>query len=178
MAHSDFRDFLPDNIQTKRLILRAPSKADVPGLARLANNENIHKMLARLPHPYSREHAVDFVENLARTDQEHAYAILLKDETFIGVAGLHILTGKPTELGYWLGEPYWGEGYASEAATALVHAADNAGCTELLARAKTANKASIAILLKAGFIQISEGINDCGQHKGVSVTHFEREQSK
>lgn len=179
MADFDFRDQLPDSLKTKRLILRAPSHADVDAMARLANNTKIHQMLSRLPHPYARENAIDFIDNIARTAEEHAYSILSKDETFIGVIGvigLHLLPGELPELGYWLGEPYWGEGYASEATAAILSAADTAGCATIRARAITENKASIAVLLKSGFVKTDEGIDDCGVHKGVSVTQFRRER--
>ncbi len=162
---------LPDTIITDRLVLRAPDMTDAPVLHDLANNEAIHAVLARLPHPYTREHAVDFITNLARTENEHAYAITL-DNALIGVMGLHLANAEIPELGYWLGQPFWGHGYATEAARGVLQAAVAAGFSTVSARSITANTGSVGVLLKAGFTQTAQGIDDCGQHKGVCVTHF------
>jgi RimJ/RimL family protein N-acetyltransferase len=163
---------LPDTIQTERLFLRAPNMADAPALHHLANNKYIHEMLARLPHPYTRAHAVDFITSLARTKSEHAYAIITDDDDFIGVAGLHLDPGIGLELGYWLGQPYWGKGYATEATRVLVQAAADCGQTEIFARAKSANTGSIGVLEKIGFQKTTSGVGDCCQHKAVPLTHF------
>ncbi len=172
MSRVSLASRLADTIQTERLILRAPEVNDAPALQQLANNKTIHKFLARLPHPYSREHALDFINNLARTSDEQAYAIINGSGQFIGVMGLHLAEAQFPELGYWLGQPYWGQGFATEAALGVLNAATEAGHTTVFARSITQNKGSIAVLLKAGFIQTGEGIDDCGQHKGVSVTRF------
>ncbi len=168
---------IPDTIETKRLLLRAPDMSDAPALQELANNKTIHKFLARLPYPYTREHAVDFITNLARAENEHAYAITL-DNALVGVMGLHLADADIPELGYWLGEPYWGNGYATEAALGVLQAAAAAGFSTVTARSITENNGSIAVLLKTGFLQTTEGIGDCGQHKDVCVTHFLWEQNK
>ena len=171
MSRASLASRLADTVQTKRLFLRAPHMADAPALHGLANNEAIHAVLARLPHPYTREHAVDFITNLARNENEHAYAITL-DNALIGVMGLHLADADPPELGYWLGQPFWGNGYATEAARGVLQAAAAAGFSTVTARSITRNKGSIGVLLKAGFVQTAEGIDDCGQHQGVCVTRF------
>ncbi len=163
---------LPDTINTDRLLLRVPVLADAPALTELANNWEIHKFLARLPYPYTRDHGADFITNLARTNEEHAFAIINEQSNFVGVIGLHLNHGEDPELGYWLGQPFWGKGYATEAALGVVQAAVRAGFSRLTARSITENKGSVGVLLKAGFVAISEGIDDCGQHKGVRVTRF------
>ncbi|MCF6343968.1 MAG: GNAT family N-acetyltransferase [Devosiaceae bacterium] len=166
---------LPDEIKTERLILRAPSLKDKADLQELANNKEIHKFLARLPHPYKEEHAIDFINNLARTKQEHAYAIISKTDGFIGVIGWHLDRELGLELGYWIGQGFWGKGYASEAAKAMIIAAKDCGHKKLFARSITANIGSIRVLEKAGFIIIDESIDDCGVHKGIMVTFLKCE---
>ncbi len=169
MARTDKKIALPDAIRTERLILRAPRLDDAPALQRLADNKAIHRFLARLPHPYTKEHAVDFITNLARTDDEHAYAITTHQNELIGVIGWHLAHQEGPELGYWLGQPHWGKGYATEAATALVRAARDTGHKKLLARTVADNKGSLRVLNKSGFREVSRGIDDCGQHRGVEV---------
>lgn len=175
MANFEFRKNLPETITTQRLILSAPAREHVVAMARLANNDKIYAALSRLPNPYTQEHAIDFIDNIARTDSEHAYAVSLTDNSFIGTIGIHFVNNVP-ELGYWLGEPYWGEGYASEAAAALLAALDEIGCELITARALTSNGASIAVLTKSSFLKTKAGVEDCGPHKGVHVTTFRRER--
>jgi len=169
---------LPDAIKTARLLLRAPDIADADAMQRLANNKTIHKFLARLPHPYKRADALDFITNMARNDNEHAYAIIAQTGEFIGIISLRFKTDAPPELGYWLGEPFWGQGYASEAANALVKAAFARGIDKIFARAIANNKGSINVLEKCGFKKTGEHLDDCGPHEGAMVAFFERERQR
>ncbi|SDG19407.1 GNAT family N-acetyltransferase [Pelagibacterium luteolum] len=162
---------LPDRLETDRLVLRAPAMSDVPAIARLADNPKIHEMTT-LPYPYGEADAVAFVENYARSETEHAYAICNSDG-FIGTIGLHLKPDSAPELGYWLGEPFWGQGYATEAAIALVQAAHATGlCSVLYAKARSTNAASRSVIEKIGFKLISEGVANCGPHKDVSVATY------
>ena len=90
-------------------VLRAPCRADISAIATLADNRKIHAMTT-LPYPYSQHDAEAFVETFARSQAEHAYAIALPDDELIGMVGLHLDPGADPEIGYWLGEPYWGRG--------------------------------------------------------------------
>ena len=75
-------------------------------------------MLSRLPHPYTRADGIGFVEIIAQRPDERPYAITLDDQ-LIGVVGFPFHEGELPELGYWLGEPYWGQGIMSEAVKGL-----------------------------------------------------------
>ena len=119
------KDRLPAIITTDRLVLTTPTLAHVPEMAVLANSKAIYEVLSRLPHPYAESDGVFFVENIARGEAEFAWAILLQGQ-FIDTIGLHLLPDMLPELGYWLGEPFWGQGYATEAAIAVVAAAKSA----------------------------------------------------
>jgi RimJ/RimL family protein N-acetyltransferase len=176
VAELAFVAHLPETIATDRLVLRAPNRTDVVPMARLANNQNIYKWLSRLPHPYGEADAVEFIDRIARGPEEHAYAITTRDDDFIGTIGLHLNPEESAELGYWLGEPYWGEGYGSEAVAGLLAAADAAGCDRIAARAQSANLASCRVLEKSGFVETSQRIADCGPHKGRSITFYSRER--
>ena len=163
------KDRLPATIRTARLVLATPTLAHIPDMAVLANNKTIHAVLARLPHPYGQSDGRDFVENIARGDTEFAWAIEW-DGAFIGTVGLHILPEKLPELGYWLGEPFWGKGFATEAAQAVVAAARAAGATALHSRALTHNLASRNVLKKVGFTEIGEGIEPDRNLAGQTMT--------
>jgi RimJ/RimL family protein N-acetyltransferase len=159
------KDRLPTTLRTQRLVLVTPTLAHAPAIAALANNVNVHKWMARLPFPYGLSDAEFFINEIVPSAAEGCYAIL-RDDILIGVVGLHFADGQVPELGYWLGEPYWGHGYATEAAQAVVAAARAAGARALRSRALSDNHASRNVLRKAGFIQTQEGPEPIGPNKG------------
>lgn len=161
------RTALPDRLETARLILRAPDLSDAPALAHLANNRKIHAMLTRLPHPYGEDNAITFISEIARGQSEQAYAIISREHGFIGVVSLIFTRNDLPEIGYWIGEPYWGQGFASEAAGALLAATLAIGPVSIKARARADNAASRNVLRKLGFTETGEIIPDCGPHAGL-----------
>jgi len=165
-----FANLLPDTIRTERLFLRAPNLNDAKPMQVLANNKTIHEFLARLPYPFTDAHALDFINNIARREEEHSYAIINKGADLIGIISLHVTRDKTPELGYWLGEPFWGMGFATEAVNGVLRAALNSGINKIYAHAIEENTGSIKVLKKAGFEEISTQIDDCGQHKDKNVT--------
>lgn len=159
------KDRLPATMTTDRLVLTTPTLAHVPEMAVLANNATIYAVLARLPHPYAESDGVFFVENIARGPEEFAWSIL-RDGNYIGTVGLHLLPDQLPELGYWLGEPHWRQGYATEAAHAVVAAARAAGYPALRSRALLSNAGSRNVLRKVGFIEIGEAVDETGTLTG------------
>lgn len=173
------RDMLPGKIQTKRLVLRAPIRGDVPDLVRLADNRNIAAVLSRLPSPYTRADAIAFVEIFSQRADERPYAITLDDQ-FIGIVGFtYFQNGEPPELGYWLGEPYWGKGYMSEAVKALLETAFATHHYPVIkSRALATNGASLNVLEKAGFKRVREGTDESGTLKGQPIVFLLLEQPR
>lgn len=162
------KDRLPTTLTTARLVLTTPALAHVPQMAVLANNKRIHEVLSRLPYPYAEEHGTDFVNNIARTETEFAWSILF-DGTYIGTMGLHLLPNQLPELGYWLGEPHWGQGFATEAGRAVIDAARAAGAAALRSRALLTNTGSRNVLKKLGFVEIGEDTDTSGTLTGQAV---------
>lgn len=178
LAQRRLRDMLPGRIRTKRLVLRAPIRGDVPDLVRLADNKKIYAGLSRLPSPYTRADAIGFVEIIAQRADERPYAITLDDQ-LIGVVGLTFSENAPPELGYWLGEPFWGKGYMSEAVRALLDAAfATRQLPRLKSRAVATNLASLNVLEKAGFKRVGEGIEEHGTLIGQKVIYLELERPR
>jgi len=157
---------LPASLATDRLLLTTPTLAHVPAIARLANNARIHQVMSRLPFPYGEEDARFFVEQVVPSPDECCYAILDGEGTFMGVVGLRFDAPALPELGYWLGEPFWGHGYATEAARAVVAAARAAGIPALRSRALLTNTQSHKVLGKLGFSIIGEGTDAQGKLAG------------
>ncbi len=139
-------------LETARLLLRAPRLDDAQALAVLANDRRMAENTARIPHPYGLADAQSFLGHLDDSEREIAFAITLSDETLIGLCGLQDERGETPEIGYWLGLPYWGQGYATEAVRALIdHAFEDLGLERLEAGARVSNPASRRVLEKCGF---------------------------
>ncbi|WEK04345.1 MAG: GNAT family N-acetyltransferase [Candidatus Devosia phytovorans] len=156
------RDRLPATLTTLRLVLTTPALHHVPEMAVLANNRSIFEVLSRMPHPYDESHGRDFVDHVARGPQEFAWAIE-SDGHYIGTIGLNLLPGQAPALGYWLGQPYWSQGFATEAGRAVVAAAARAGYSRLRSRALVSNDASRHVLRKLGFVETGAVEDDNGR---------------
>jgi len=143
-----------DIIITDRLILRAVRAPDAEAIATLIDNYKIAVMLARVPYPYKIEDAHRFIAWAKdQPADETVFALCLKDkaETFMGVCSCERRQNDAAELGYWLGEAYWGKGYMSEAVKAVIAQAFTAGHERLVSGCRLQNLASRRVLEKAGF---------------------------
>jgi RimJ/RimL family protein N-acetyltransferase len=137
-------------LKTERLILRAPWQADVKAMALLANDRRIAANTARIPHPYGVEDAEAFIESVNRFDGEACFVVTLGGPV-IGVCSIE-LREEGAELSYWFGADYWGHGFATEAARAVIdHAFGDLGHQALQSGARVNNPASRRVLEKCGF---------------------------
>ena len=149
-------------LETERLTLRRPTLADVAAIARLANDRRIAENTRRLPHPYSREHAVEFVRAMAGDCRETVF-LIENDFKPIGVVGVDWRDRDAPELGYWLGTDHWGQGFATEAARAVIDFTfQEFDVEQMVSGARVANPSSRNILEKCGF-----------QWSGVELHRFE-----
>lgn len=140
---------------TERLVLRTPHLEDTDALACLANNARVATMVSRMPHPYTRRDATDFIRR-SKTGAigKCVYAVTNADDgRFLGCCGIEPQDDPSTlELGYWIGEPFWGKGYATEAAHAVIDMAfrtRNADCIDV--RCRVTNAGSRRVIHKSGF---------------------------
>jgi RimJ/RimL family protein N-acetyltransferase len=138
--------------ETERLTLRAPRLEDAKAIAALANDRRIAENTRRIPHPYALGDAEEFIATVNHGHGEMALLIALDDGTLIGGCGLGLMDGQVPDLGYWLGVPYWGKGFATEAVRALIdYAFTDLDHVALQAGARVTNPASRRILEKCGF---------------------------
>jgi RimJ/RimL family protein N-acetyltransferase len=165
---ASLKDRLPTTIRTERLVLVTPTLAHAPAIARLCNNINVHKWMSRLPFPYGLSDAEFFINTIVPSAEEYCLAITLDGE-LIGIVGLTFAEGREPELGYWLGEPFWGQGFATEAARAVVDAAQTAGANALRSRALLSNSASRKVLRKAGFTETGTATDQAGNLMGQEL---------
>ena len=112
-----------------------------------------------MPHPYGEAEARAFLAMAAASKSGVAYALTRKaDGAFVGCAGLNG-TDRGLELGYWIGEPYWRRGYATEAAHALVDLAFTRTAVQVLhASCRVINPASRRVIHKCGFQYAGQGM--------------------
>lgn len=138
--------------RTDRLLLRPHWPEDARELHSTIADEQIVRNLSRAPWPYGLSDAQEFVSREA--SMEHPTFLLMQRTEgaprLVGGCGLHEEDGN-LELGYWIAQPYWGLGYATEAARALVGIARALGHSKIHARHFIDNPASGRVLRKAGF---------------------------
>lgn len=133
------------------------------------------------PYPYAIEDARQFIKTAAtaaNAGKEQVFAIELGAESaLIGLIGLTTDVA-PAEIGYWLGVPYWGQGYATEAVCAMQAYARRAlACQRLDAIAFSDNLASIRVLNKCGFVHLEDASEDFPTRGGVRTVSWYRWQA-
>jgi RimJ/RimL family protein N-acetyltransferase len=152
LPRGPFRERSTPVLETKRLTLRAPRLEDAKAVAVLANDRRIAENTARIPHPYRLTDAQSFIAGANAADAEAVFLIAARDGTIMGACGLTSADANAPELGYWLGVPFWGQGFATEALHAVIDYAFGAfEHSALHAGARVTNPASRRVLEKCGF---------------------------
>ena len=156
------RELSPCVLETERLTLRRPTLADVKAIARLANDRRIAENTRRLPHPYSSDHAIEFVRALGSAGRTTVF-LIENNHSPLGMVGIDWREADAPELGYWLGVEHWGQGFGTEAARAVIDFFfEEFDAEHLISGARVANPSSRNILEKCGF-----------QWSGVELHRFE-----
>ena len=157
-------------VETRRLLLRAPAPQDAPRIAALANDLDIARMTKRMPHPFRMADADAFVLQVAAQDPARANTFVIEHEDLgpVGVIGLFEGEDRVPETGYWIGRPYWGRGFATEALdAAVVWASRKWKRRALIAGHFADNPASGRVLEKAGFLYTGETRPAFSQARGA-----------
>jgi len=146
-------------IATKRLILRPFVEADAPWVQVHAGAREIARMTQNIPHPYEPGMAEHWIAT-HRPGWEQgvllASAIARRDDgELVGAVGLTIAPeDERAELGYWIAVPWWGNGYATEAAAALVgYGFEQLRLHRIMARHFGSNPASGRVMQKIGMVR-------------------------
>lgn len=163
----------PDGLTTRRLFLRPLEAADARRFARLfGDDKDAVAMTATLPNPCTEEEAAKWIQR--KIDGEaHVFAIFReKDELFVGAVGFSG-TEELAELGYGIGRPFWGRGYATEAVRAVAAHARNSGFRMIEACTFRTNPASARVLEKSGFENIGRITRNYPERGGQrAVFHY------
>lgn len=168
-------------VETPRLVMRRPVHDDAARLAELANDVTVAENLSTLPYPYGLDDARAYIDNTEVGPARVNLGVYLKSEAegFIGTVSLMPRDGERFVLGYWVGRPHWGRGYATEAAQALVDLAfTRFGVDAVAATTRVTNGASRRVLEKSGFQYAGQGMGPSLYHRGmVPIDRFRLERS-
>jgi len=147
-------------LRTARLVLGSFSPEDATELQRLAGAREIADTTVSIPHPYDLDHALALIGQQRREavrGRATNFAIrLLADGPLIGSAGLRDIDPEhlQAELGFWMGREWWGQGYAREAAAAVIRFGfDSLGLNRICAHHMARNPAAGKVLQALGMLQ-------------------------
>jgi len=178
------RAYVPDPnliLETPRLILRRPTRIDAPRLAELADDPGVAENLSTLPNPYTLDDALAYIDNTEISAARVNLGVYVKGEAdgFIGTVSLMPRDGERFVVGYWIGRPFWGRGYATEATQAIVDLAFGPlGVDAVAATSRVTNGASRRVLEKCGFQFAGQGMGPSLFHRGmVPIDRFRLERS-
>jgi ribosomal-protein-alanine N-acetyltransferase len=143
-------------IRTERLLLRPQQPADLDAIMELASRREV-AATTFVPHPYSAAYARDWIrksEEDRAAGRAHGFAITeLETGRLVGVVGLHVdAEHRRAEIGYWIGLPFWGRGFATEAALAVTdYGFETLELERIFGQHFAENPGSGRVLEKAGF---------------------------
>jgi ribosomal-protein-alanine N-acetyltransferase len=152
---------VPTILQSTRLILRPPLPEDAPVLECFVSDRRVAEMTALIPHPYPKGGSLEWIH---RTEQQWldgvtaSFVIALRDTgALVGSISFFPDHTRDNEIGYWIGVPHWGKGYATEALERLLCYAFDELCVERVDTYHFAhNPASGRVMQKAGLKFISQ----------------------
>jgi RimJ/RimL family protein N-acetyltransferase len=151
-------------LETERLGIRSLRDDDLPELVALIGNWEVVRWVSSVPHPQIEADGWEWIARVQQDDltgRPRRFAIALKDnDPLIGDVGIDGSTGDESEepaLGYWLGEPHWGNGYAREAVAAIIdYGLQTLGMETTRAYTDPSNVASQKVLLHCGLKNVGE----------------------
>ena len=162
-------------LETRRLWLRWPRMADANAILRLAGEKAVAEMTASIPHPYPSQAVEPFIFGARKGNAlgEHLMLAITprsKPNELIGMIGAHKQASGVPFIGYWLGTPHWGKGYATEAAQASVNYAFGAlGAEEVIAEIRPENKKSRRVAERLGMTISGSFVKT---YKGKEMPHL------
>jgi len=139
-------------LRTRRLALRPFTLADAPRVQQLAGAREVALNTLSIPHPYPDGAAEEWISSHETKLEQGQINFAIDDGQLVGAVGL--IVKRPddiAEIGYWIGVPYWGRGYACEAAEAVIrYGFEDLALNKIFAAHFTRNPASGRVLQKLG----------------------------
>jgi ribosomal-protein-alanine N-acetyltransferase len=157
-------------LETERLVLRPFRDTDADEFARLAGDWAVASMTSDIPYPFSPAQAVGWL-NPARGEVRFG---IEQEGRLIGGVGYYRRPSGIAELGFWIGRPWWGYGFATEASLAVVrHGFANPRLPAFSSAHFTDNPASARVLAKLGFEPVGRGRIACAaRQRDVEVVTY------
>jgi RimJ/RimL family protein N-acetyltransferase len=154
---------MTDTIETSRLLLRRPMPQDAEKIAGMIGNWEVIRWLGRPPYPYTIDDAVQYIQDAAN----RPWDFIIEAHDVVGAVGI------TDHLGYWLGKPHWGKGYATEATSALLDAYfAGTEAEDVVSGYLAGNRASSNTLRKLGFVETGRSTILC-QPRREEVEHID-----
>jgi RimJ/RimL family protein N-acetyltransferase len=145
-------------LRTERLILRPFRRTDAAEFARLAGEWAVAAMTSDIPHPFTQKQAIAWLKPVRG---EVRFAVQ-REGRLVGGVGFYRRPSGVAEIGFWLGRPWWGHGYATEATWAVVqYGVRNRNLPGFSSAHFVDNPASGRVLLKLGFQPAGRGYIAC-----------------
>lgn len=149
----------PAQIYTRQLVLRALRDDDAPVIAGYFQDWDVVKQTVAVPFPYDERSALTWIARVRRRIEAGSQHIFAIDQRSTGqmIGSIALTLGAndmrhQAELGYWIGKPHWGFGFASEAVRAMSDFATSVlGLSQIDAAVFRENQASARVLEKVGF---------------------------
>jgi [ribosomal protein S5]-alanine N-acetyltransferase len=172
-------------LETDRLQLRPLKIEDSEIVERLASDYDVAKSTLTIPHPYPKGSAKDFIESVLGAEKNGRIVICAmiekESDEFIGIINVSLQDAyKRGELAYWVGKPYWGKGYGTEAAKVLTaYCFHELELNKVFACAFTDNPGSFRIMEKIGFEYegtLKQHVARDGEYKDLCYYGIVREQ--
>ena len=149
-------------LETNKLLLRKLSFDDIPKIIEYAGNRKVAETTLNIPHPYKENDAIFWINSANKgfeSRTQYTFGIRIKNgDKFIGGIGLKVNNRfQRAELGYWIAEPFWNNGYASEAVKAVLKFGFSViNLNKIYATHLAENPASGKVMIKNGMIKEGE----------------------
>lgn len=163
-------------IATDRLVLRRPVGSDADAIVAGLADFEVARMLARVPQPFDRRDAEDWLGRIAEAGPEGGFHFAVTEGgPLLGVIGIEKRREPDLHLGYWLARPHWGRGLMSEAVGAAIGwYFSRAGGGRLLSGVFADNRASLRLQQKLGFV-VTGRSDVFSRARNAMVTHIDTE---
>ena len=173
-------------IETGRLVLRPYSRDDASELQRLIDNKDIALPTINIPHPYEDGMAEQWIQKSKEEfeKEEGVHFAIAHHEQHFFIGGIDLFNidkqNEVVELGYWIGKPYWSQGYCTEAARAVIeYAFEMLKINRIQSKHFTRNPASGHVLQKISMKHegtLREAFKKCGRFEDVECYGILREE--
>jgi RimJ/RimL family protein N-acetyltransferase len=165
-------------ISSNRLTLRPFSLNDAPLVAKLAGDKRVSMTTLNIPHPYSLSAAQEWISSLAGQGSQRKSLVLAVEKTatgeLIGAVSLVSIEGNKAEIGYWIGHPYWGNGYCTQAVKCLIEYVQiSLGINHFFAEHLATNPASGKVMTKNGMRFLGSVLKNDRHGNEVQIETYE-----